>query len=212
MVGSGTGRNLRGTFARGRVKKKATPPPGTLCAQMWPPWASTMALQMASPSPAPRSVSGAGAIEPLEDPRLLARGQAGSAIGHLHGDRLVGGRGDDGDGAVGRRVLDGVVEQVDQHLLDEHVVHGDQGQVGGNPRGHHALAQAPAEPAAGPRPPPPPAACHSFLRLECARLDPRHLEQVADQPAEPLGLLARRVQQLAARVARRGARRCRGRC
>ena len=71
------------------MKKNATPPPGTLWAQMWPAWASTMALQMASSQPGAALGVGRGAIEALEDPRLFARRQAGPAIGHLHGDRLV---------------------------------------------------------------------------------------------------------------------------
>jgi molybdopterin-binding protein len=37
----------------GNVNVKRAPPPGRCAAEMWPPCASTMALQMASPSPAP---------------------------------------------------------------------------------------------------------------------------------------------------------------
>ena len=37
----------------GSVKKNVLPFPSTLSAQIWPPWACTMCLAMASPSPVP---------------------------------------------------------------------------------------------------------------------------------------------------------------
>jgi hypothetical protein len=49
-----SGRSAGGASGFGRVKKNAAPPSGTFCAQMWPPCAWTIALQIARPRPAPR--------------------------------------------------------------------------------------------------------------------------------------------------------------
>jgi hypothetical protein len=43
--------------AVGKVNLKRAPPPGRGAAEMCPPWASMMALQIASPNPAPPSAS-----------------------------------------------------------------------------------------------------------------------------------------------------------
>ena len=45
--------------------------------------------------------------------------------------------------------------------------------------------------------------CHSLLQLHRARLQARHVQQVAHQPVQPLGLSCDRFQQLAPRAGRR---------
>src|SRR5262245_21758703 len=126
IVGSGTSRN-RGDLREGQGEEEGHAAPG----QVVGPDVAAVSLDdgLADGEPQPGAAGGVGrdAIEPLEDAGLFARRQPGTAVGHLDGDRLVGGRGDDADGAVGRGVLDGVVEQVDQDLLDEHVIHEHQG-------------------------------------------------------------------------------------
>src|SRR5262245_57927173 len=54
-----------------------------------------------------------GLVELLEHLVLAAGRQARAAVGDLDREVLVGGRGDDVQRAACRRVLDGVVEQVD---------------------------------------------------------------------------------------------------
>ena len=56
------------------------------------------------------------------------------------------------------------------------------------------LGAAPARPRRPPR-----AGCHSLCELEGAGLEPRHVEQVVDQPVQALGLVADRLQQVRAR-------------
>src|SRR5438093_9195226 len=85
------------------------------------------------------------AVELLEDLVLLATGQPRAVVGDLDGDRAVGRRRDDRDRASRRGVLEGIVEEVDQHLLDEHVVDRDQRQIRRDVRGHAAIRQTLAE-------------------------------------------------------------------
>src|SRR6266571_7032716 len=59
-----------------------------------------------------------GAVELLEDARLLARRQPRPVVRDLDRHALVGGRRDDAHERAGGRVLRRVVEEIDQHLLD----------------------------------------------------------------------------------------------
>src|SRR5713101_6533371 len=63
-----------------------------------------------------------GPVELLEDERLLPLGKPGTVVRDLRGQALVRRGHDDADGAVGWRVLDSVVQQVEEDLLDEDVV------------------------------------------------------------------------------------------
>src|SRR5216110_475685 len=85
-------------------------------------------------------------VELLEDLVLLARPEPRAAVGDLDGHGAVRRARDDPDRAVGRRVLDGVVEQVHEDLLDEHVVHGDQRQLRRDVYGDTPARKAPGEP------------------------------------------------------------------
>jgi hypothetical protein len=82
-------------------------------------------------------------MELLEDLLLRPRGQARAAIGDLDQHRAVRVLRAHLDGALGRRVLEHVVEEIDQHLLDQHVVHRHERQVGQRAGPCHAgLAEA----------------------------------------------------------------------
>src|SRR2546422_11275623 len=77
---------------------------------------------------APAAV-GPPAVELLEDLVLLPAGQPRAAVGDLDGHGAVRRGRDDPDRTFGRSVLDRVVEEVDQHLLDEHVVDRHEWQI-----------------------------------------------------------------------------------
>src|SRR5947208_2332336 len=134
------------------------------------------------------------AVELLEDSLLPAVGQARTMVGDLNGHLAVGRGRDDPDRAVGRGVLDGVVEQVDQHLLDEHVVHGDERQIGRDAHNDAVAVEALGElPERGPD--------HLLkgvpvtVQAQGARLEPRHLQQVLDEPVEAAGLVTNGLQE-----------------
>ena len=86
---------------------------------MRPPWASTIAREIARPRPAPSRARrlGAAAEEGLEDARAVLGGDPVAGVGDLDLDRRRG-LGAHGDAAVGRRVADRVLDQVEQHALE----------------------------------------------------------------------------------------------
>src|SRR5437667_724364 len=143
---------------------------------------------------APAAV-GLPAIELLEDPVLLPARQPRTAVGDLDGDGAVRRGRDDSDRALGRGVLERVVEEVHENLLDEHVVDRHQRQIG-----RDADGDAPAPEALGESPER--GADHLLERvpvtaeLERAGLEPRHLEQVLDETVEALGFVTDGLQQL----------------
>ena len=137
---------MGGASFTGSVKRTRDPPPGRFSAQMRPPCAWTMPWQIARPSPAPRTGRGGlGPVELLEDAPLLARRQPRAAIGDLDQHGAAGVRRRHLDRAPGRRVLERVVEQVDQHLLDQHVVHRHERQLGRHAGGDRAPREGLAE-------------------------------------------------------------------
>src|SRR5262249_40331300 len=120
-----------GSPPMGSTNRKAAPPSGRLSAQMRPPCASMMAPQIATPNPPPRpaSLRARTSIELLEDAILLARGEPGPAVSHLDDGVAILGPGVHVDLRARRRVLGRVLQQVDEHLLDQCVVHGDQREI-----------------------------------------------------------------------------------
>ena len=192
-------RTSGGSAASGRKKRNTAPPPGRDSARIRPPWASTIPRAMASPRPGPAArPGGVAAVELLEDERLLAGREPRPAIGdhHVHLAVLDGGR--DLDRASLGRVLDGVVQNVDEHLLDEEGIEGHQRQVGGQVDVDTAIAETLLH--ADQR-----AADHLFQGLpvlsnpDAAGLEPRHLEQVLHQAVQAVGLLVNRLRELASR-------------
>ena len=87
--------------------------------------------QMARPRPTPPRRA-AAAVELLENTLLLTGRQTRAPVRHVR-DHLTGpARGPDLDRGARRRVLRGVLEQVDEHLLQQDLVHRHQREVGGN--------------------------------------------------------------------------------
>jgi hypothetical protein len=72
-------------------------------------------------------------IKLLEDQRLLEVVDAGTSVGDADGKRRVrcAGFGRDSDGSGGRGIFRGILDQVDQHLLDVSRVHAGVAQIGG---------------------------------------------------------------------------------
>src|SRR5439155_24839714 len=129
----------------------------------------------------------ADAVELVEDLLLLPGGQAGAAVGDLHDDLVAPAMRLHVDRLAGRCVLGRILDQVDEHLLDEQAidVHGRQvlGQPGrqlavaqrrGEPRERHADQLLDGNPLAA--------------QLQVAGLQARDVEQVVDEAVEPLGL------------------------
>src|SRR5262249_32292004 len=67
--------------------------------------------------------AGTNAEEFLENARLRARRQARPMIGYFDPDRVAVQLCGDLDRAVGGRVFQHIVDQVDEYLLDEHTIH-----------------------------------------------------------------------------------------
>ena len=122
----------------------------------------------------------AAALKLLEDGFFSPPGQARAVVGHrqLHGITVQVGV--DLDGRTQRGVLGRVLQQVDQHPLDQHRVQMQQRQVVGQLHPHRAPGQGCG--AGGQR-----AAHHLFQRLPLAvqphraSLKPGHVQQVVDQ-------------------------------
>ena len=94
----------------------------------------------------------------------------------------------DADGRVRRRILGGVVEEIEQHLLEQHGVHRQHREVGAH-RDFHAMLGEDL-PGALQR------AAHDLaqvvrrgIRHDGAGLELGHVEQVGDEAVEPLGFL-----------------------
>ena len=86
--------------------------------------------QMARPKPGSRLSSRVGgAIELFEDPIQIFRRQTGTAVGDFDDEPAIGFGGAEFDRRARRRVLGRVLQQVDQHLFDQQLVHRHERQV-----------------------------------------------------------------------------------
>ena len=105
------------------------PRPSSLHTVTSPPWLAQMCLTMARPSPVPpvaRERARVDAVEALEDPGLLVRGDALALVGDGDLDHAVDGTTADGDPGAGVGVGDGVADEVadrghQQVLVAEHL-------------------------------------------------------------------------------------------
>ena len=71
------------------------------------------------------------AIKLFKDALLITRRQSWPLVRNFDRHGAVRGPGREQKRTPGRRVFDGVVEQIDQHLFDQHTIEGYQGQVRG---------------------------------------------------------------------------------
>ena len=122
-----------------------------------PPCAVAMPRQIARPRPTPPAPGRCAALELLEDARLVARREARPAVGHLELERAHRPlRARISIGVPGRRVLGGVLEQVDDQLLEQQRIPERErqvlGQLGARSRGQRAAPRgAPAPRRRSPR-------------------------------------------------------------
>jgi len=118
----------------GRLKRTWVPAPASEAAsQIRPPWASTIALAMANPSPVRAVLAGdarRALDERLEDVLPDVGVDAGAAVGHLDFDRGARSalRAHD-HAAVGWGMADRVLEQVEQDALQLLGISGGGGQA-----------------------------------------------------------------------------------
>ena len=174
---------------------------GESSSQMRPPWASTMAREIASPRPAPVARSrrlGSAAEERLEEAPAVGGVNALAGVGDLDLDLVAGGIGADRHGTVGGGVTDRVLDQVEEHALQ--LFSGWPGPRASPGRAAARTVTCLASACAASRRPSRRRgrrARHARGTSRVARLEPRELEQVVDQRRR-----ARRGASHCARVAR----------
>ena len=103
--------------------KRAPPPAAVARAQIVPPCASTIARQIARPRPTPGIADSLSPARELVEQRCASwpAGRPGPSSHTRHFDRILTGlRGVRPIGGSGRRVLGRILEQVDEHALDQH--------------------------------------------------------------------------------------------
>jgi hypothetical protein len=100
----------------GTVKSKREPRPTSLSTHTRPPWASTMPFTIERPRPMPGVVPVRRLPEPAEDVRDLVRGDAGTGVGHHEAELFLERHAPDLHGAAVGGELEGVLDQVGQHL------------------------------------------------------------------------------------------------
>ena len=146
-----------------------------------------MPRQIVSPRPTPPP-SPSWARKNFSKTRSACPVNARPPVGDLDLDLAVELARQDVDGATGRRVLDGVLDEVDEHLLDEDAIEGHEREIARDAGPDVPPAQPVVEAVEG--------GAHDLLErlellsdLERARVEARHVEQVPHEPVEALRLL-----------------------
>ena len=124
----------RGRAVGTNSRRNTAPPPSRFRALIRPPCASMMARQIASPSPAPRE-SGfmpVSTLKPLENPLLFAGFQSWSVIRDFQHRLVPVWPSSNLDWRAGGRVAAGILQQVHEHLFDQHGVHLSHSTSGGS--------------------------------------------------------------------------------
>ncbi len=181
-----------GASTTGSASAKVAPCSGRDSAHTRPPFAAANPRAIARPSPAPPPFSAAAAVEGLEDPLELRLGQPGALVDDPD-NRLLPRRGDAHEHArAGWREGDRVLDEVREHALDlsgvdvhERCLADDLHTVARAQRIDGLPDDVVERPELG-------------LRRGASRLEPRKVEQVADEPAEPLRVDLDRVEKLGA--------------
>ncbi len=139
------------------------------------------------------------AVELVEDLFEIGRRDAGALVADVDPHAPPVAPRHEAHGRPHRGVFGGIVEEVEQHLLEQHGVEVQHRQIGGEVE----LDLVPGEDRRGAferaadqlgeidRPQP---------RRHGARFEPRHVEEIGDKAVEPLGLLADRAGQLLERL------------
>ena len=149
------------------------------------------------PEADPAALTLVHAIEFLEDALDVGLVDPRAAIGNLDLDLALQGSRSDVDRAARGGVLDGVLDEVDEHLLDQDRVEGHERQIARDAGADGSAPQPVVEPVEGgaddllER-------LRLLLDLERARVEAGHVEQVANEAVQPERLLVRRHDQRAA--------------
>ena len=199
-------RDLGGPCAelpRGRVNTKRAPPPG----HVLDPDALAVGLdeRLGDRQPEPGPASGVEAHEAVEHAVALVGGEPRALVGHRQRDSVAAYLGGHGDRGPGRGVAVGVVEQVDEHLADEHRVDVHVGQSVGELQVDRPVSEGGAQ-AGRPRRPPgrATAAGPSLARSSTPASIAVHVEQAGHQAGEAVGLRRRSVRGARGHRRRRG--------
>jgi len=145
--------------------------------------------------------AGAAGVEHVKDVGLVGIGNAGAVVGDLGGQKTAGGGGGNGDLRPRRRVFDGVVDEVDEHLNNQMRVHAHQHQIVGSGDADAVLAAAAADVAQSLGN----GLVHQLRhrpQLHRAVLNAGDREQIFHQTDEPLGVVVNVLVQLALFVRR----------
>ena len=164
-------RTSGGAAGDGQGEAERGAAPGRFSAQIRPPWAShdrrgrwpARARCRARCPP----LAAEELVEDRASPRPARSPGPRSATSTLTDAVLRAGR--DLDRAAGRRVLDRVVEQVDQHLLDQHASSGTSGRSAGKSMSTRRGLQAAGRARRAPRPTTSSSGCHSLLDATARR-------------------------------------------
>ena len=199
---SSTGTSGASAGSGNRVTNRA-PPPGARSARTSPPCARAIARQIASPNPTPP-------IAPSMRPRWnFSNNDSGSTSGGKPGPLsttesshlVIAPPRTDDDAAAAGRVLGGVLEQVEQQLLEQHRVRVDQRRCVVEARLDHVVGQQALQPLQ--------CGADDFLQRDPFRLrdrwsgfQPRHVEHVGNQLGHLRRLIDDALRQLAPRVGR----------
>src|ERR1043166_2524929 len=137
------------------------------------------------------------AIELFEHALLVTGGKPRTTVSDRRRQVRRGGRDLDFDRASHRRVLDSVVEQIDQHLLDQDGIEWDERQILGQTSPHPVVLKVSLETSQRRTDD-----VFQWLALFASPqpgFEPGHVEQVVHQPGETIGLFVDRFLQIDAR-------------
>ena len=113
--------------AWGNSRMTVVPTPGVLSSCIMPWWLSIICLQIARPSPVPRSL---GAIERLKDPRQDLGRHAHACIKAQSHLLVCGPTGGNSEGTTAWHGMPGIDEHIEEHLFELLSSAADAGELG----------------------------------------------------------------------------------
>ena len=191
--------DARHSAARSRATM-VSPPPGVSSASISPPIASTKPFATARPSPTPSLwPESPSRWKGLNSRSRSARGTPGPAVDDAHVDDAVDDAGGHARRRAGRREADRVRDHVGERALEQAAIGEHARERLGDVELDRAVGDADAVQRGGKHLV---EADRHGADLERARLEPAHVEQVADERVEAVGLLVDRLEELLPRLGR----------